>query len=59
MSNKVLEKNIKIYSPNYISKNLSKDEKILVAEQTCGWLYMPICFFVLIFSLNQNQLNIH
>lgn len=30
--------------PSYISKNLTKEEKILVAEQTCGWLYKPLCY---------------
>ncbi|MBQ7659497.1 MAG: PH domain-containing protein [Alphaproteobacteria bacterium] len=33
----------------YISKNLTKEEKILVAAKTCGWFYKPFCYFFSIF----------
>ena len=39
------------YSPSYVSKNLGKEEKILVAEKINGWLYWPLCCGALYIAL--------
>lgn len=54
MPDKIDNTNTERYNPKYISQNLTKEEKILVSEQTCGWLYKPLCytmFFVTILCL--------
>lgn len=51
MTDKKSNKQPKIYVPKYVSKNLGKDEKILVAERTSAWLYMPLCIFAFLFVI--------
>lgn len=51
MAKQKKETNSKIYTPSYVSKNLGKEEKILVAEKVNGWTYIPRCCGILLMAL--------
>ncbi len=51
MAKQKKENNKNTYFPDYVSKNLGKEEKILVAEKVNGWLYWPCVVFMLLFAM--------